>query len=289
MVSAVPVIGRRSTQLRTAARTFRERRPTGRARDGDQEFAALVEEPYSSGDEAHHRLRELLDAFEAQGDRRAVFLSIYVEMTGEVVALVEADGFADSGWVDEYLVAFANRYRRAVYDYERGELESVADPWQIAFEAADRGDSLVLQDAMLGVNAHINYDLAHAIKDVSVRPNRETKYDDHSTVTDVIAAVIDDAQELLVEYGADGVESVDASLGRLDEAFTVLTIDECRDSAWRTAIGLDSRFAARRRVAAWINDVTATGAAYLILSTKTSDLVHDTLVDAEGSTGARSP
>lgn len=288
MVSAVPVGGRRRKQLRSAARTFRERRPAVRSREGDPELVAVVEEPYSTGGEAYRGLRELLDAFEARGDRRAVFLSIYAEMTGEVLERVKQDGFDDSEWVREYLVAFANRYRRAVYEYERGELESVADPWQIAFDAAERGDSLILQDAMLGVNAHINYDLAHAIRDVSVQPDRETKYEDHSTVTDVIAAVVDDAQELLVEYGADGVEAVDASLGRLDEAFTVLTIDECRDSAWRTAIGLDSRFSVRRRVAAWINDVTATGAAYLILSTKASDRVHETLVDAEGSTGARS-
>ena len=151
--------------------------------------------------------------------------------------------------------------RSAVRDYESGDLSSLADPWQLPFEAAENGDSLVLQDALLGVNAHINYDLAQAVDEAGVRPDRQAKYDDHSRIIDVIATVIDDAQDWLVEYGADGIEAVDESLGRLDEHLMVLTIDECRDSAWRTAVALNSRFRTRRRLARWINDVTSTGAA----------------------------
>jgi len=48
---------------------------------------------------------------------------------------------------------------------------------------------------------------------------------------------------------------------------------------------MNSRFRSRRRLARWINDVTSTGAAYLILSSRVSDRVHESLVDLEHSLG----
>lgn len=285
MGTGVPTGGRRRTQLRSAVRTIRHRRPVSRTRDGESDLLALVEEPYADVDEARERLQELLAAFKARDDRRAVFLSIYTEMTDAVGRDVQQHKFADPSWVGDYLVAFANLYRKAVEKYERGEFSSLADPWQLAFQAAEGDDSLILQDAMLGVNAHINYDLSLAVDEAGIRPDRETKYEDHRRITDVIAELIDDAQELLIQdYGADGLETVDESLGQLDERLSVLTIDQCRDSAWRRGIALDSSFGPRRRAARWINDVTATGAAYLILSTKTTEYLQDRLVDLENGT-----
>lgn len=284
MGSAVPTGGRRSKQLQSAVHTILERRPTPHSREGDPELLALVEEPYADVGEARRRLQELLATFKLRNDRRAVFLSIYTEMTDAVARRVEQDTFADPSWVAEYLVAFANLYRKAVHDYELGDLSSLADPWQLAFEATEESDSLVLQDAMLGVNAHINYDLALAVDEAGIGPDRESKYEDHCRITDVIADIIDDAQDLLIDsYGAENLDLVDESLGQLDEQFSVLTIDQCRDSAWRTAIALNSRFGTRRRLARWINDVTSTGAAYLLLSTKTSDRLQNRLTALEGS------
>lgn len=283
MRTAAPLRGRRGKQLRSAVRTARHRRPSPHDREGDPDLLALVEEPYEGVHGTHERLQTLQGAFEARDDRRAVFLSIYTRMTGAVARRVAREEFDDPDWVGEYLVAFANLYREAVREYEIGALDSLADPWQLAFETAEEGDALVLQDAMLGVNAHINYDLSLAVDEVGVSPDPETKYADHCRVTDVIAEIIDDAQDGLVEYGADGLETLDESLGRLDEKLSVFTIDECRESAWRTAVALNSRFRARRSMARWINDVTSTGAAYLILSSQASDLVHEQLRELEGT------
>jgi hypothetical protein len=49
-------------------------------------------------------------------------------------------------------------------------------------------------------------------------------------------------------------------------------------------VALNSRFGTQRRVARWINDVTSTGTAYLILSMHASDLVHAKLREMEGAT-----
>jgi hypothetical protein len=41
-------------------------------------------------------------------------------MTGAVADRIERGGFLGPDWVGRYLVEFANHYRRAVHDFERG-------------------------------------------------------------------------------------------------------------------------------------------------------------------------
>ncbi|MFB6135230.1 MAG: DUF5995 family protein [Halobacteriaceae archaeon] len=282
MRPATPTGGRRRKQLHAAVEGVRGQRPTARERQGDPELLALVTEPYTGVEETHERLRELLAAFEARADRRAVFLSIYSRMTGAVAERLRRGDFVDPDWVGEYLVAFANLYREAVRDYERGDLASLADPWQLAFEANERGDSLVFQDAALGVNAHINYDLALALADVGVGPDRARRYEDHSAITDVVGDLVQEAQDSLAARDAPGLETLDESLGSVDDRLWVFTVDECRDSAWRTAVALRSRFPPRRRLARWINDVTSTGTAHLLTASRSSERVHDALLGLEG-------
>ncbi|ELZ29850.1 hypothetical protein C474_12476 [Halogeometricum pallidum JCM 14848] len=276
---------RRRRRFRAAAEGVRRRPPTAPARRGDSELLALSAEPYVDAAEAHDRLRALCAAFEARRDRRAAFLSVYVRMTGAVAARVRREEFEDPEWVHDYLVAFANLYREAIHDYESGNLSSLADPWLLAFDAAERGDSLVLQDTALGVNAHINYDLSLAVAAVGVDPDRAAKRADHRAVTDVIRDVVDETQDALAARDAAGLRMLDESLGSFDERFLVFTVDECRDSAWRTAVALRSRFGARRRLARWTNAVTSTGAAHLILSSRASDRVHESLRTLERTAG----
>ena len=233
---------------------------------GSGEILALVEEPYTSVEETHRRLTELLEAYDERGDPRGAFLTIYARVTGAVGDRIERDWFEDSAWVGEYLVAFANLYREAVRDFEAGNLEALADPWQLAFEAAQRDDCHVLQHVALGVNAHINYDLALALREVGVGPDRSVKRDDHRAVTDVLRELVDENQETLAEKYDPGIAALDERLGRVDEQFSVLSIDECRDSAWRTAVALESSLPVRRRFALWVTRVTSTGAAHLILT-----------------------
>jgi hypothetical protein len=133
----------------------------------------------------------------------------------------------------------------------------------------------VVQDAALGVNAHINYDLALVLERVGVDPDRSAKYDDHRLVTDVIRDILDETQDALADRDAPGLETVDESLGSFDEWLWLFTVDECRDSAWRTAVAFTSRVPLRRRLARWFNDVTATSRA--------SDRVHEALRSLESS------
>jgi len=259
---------RRRRRLELAWHGVNRGRPaTGYSRDGPREVVSLVEEPYASVGGTQRGLEGLLEAFDARGDRRSMFLTVYSRVTEAVGERVDRGDFADPDWVADYLVAFANLYREAVHDFETGNLESLADPWQLAFEAAGEEGYHVLQHVALGINAHINYDLALALGEVGVDRNRARKRADHAAVTEVLRRLVDESQATLAEKYDPDIAAIDESLGQLDELFSILTIDECRDSAWRTAVALESPLSVRRRFAMWVTRVTSTGAAHLILNT----------------------
>ncbi|WP_439028446.1 DUF5995 family protein [Haloarchaeobius sp. DT45] len=285
MREAGPVTSRH--RVRSGWEGLRHARPsTDSHHTGDPDIVALVTDPFTSVADAHDRLLTLERLFVDRDDRRAVFLSIYGRVTELVGAGIDGGEFEDGEWVTRYLVEFANRYRQALLDFETGNLAALSDPWQLAFEAAERGDCLVVQDAMLGINAHINYDLAFALHEAGVSSDRRRKYADHCTVNDILRCLVDEAQDTLAaDYDAPGITTVDESMGRLDESLSIRTIREGRDSAWRNAVALDSRWKARRRFARWITRVTATGAAYLLLSPNTSSRVHGALQQFEAGTG----
>jgi hypothetical protein len=265
-------------------RRLRDGRPSVRdAGAGDRAVLGHVASPYRTVTEVAAGLDALRRTFAARGDDRAVFLTVYARTTSAVAARIERCEFEDPDWVADYLVAFANRYREAVRDHERGALSGLADAWRLAFDSAAAPDSLAIQDALLGVNAHINYDLAFALAEVGIDGDRDARYADHCAVTDTLREIVDDIQRLLATEYAPGLARVDDALGRVDERVAVRTIDECRASAWRNAVGLASRFRARRWLARHVTALTATGAAYVLLSSHASDTVQGGLGEFEAA------
>ena len=205
------------------------------------------------------RLRDL-------DDRRAVFLTIYSKMTRSVRDGIEAGQFADPLWMRAYLIAFADHYRQAFLDYETGAIERVPDPWHVAFGTAVAGDWLYVQDAYLGVNAHINYDLALALDRVGIDPERSQKDADHRAFYDILTELVDAQQAALAEAYAPGVTDADEVFGRLDETATLWSMATGREQAWRVALVLaDLDWLPVETLATWLLRTTATGIALGIL------------------------
>lgn len=271
----------RGKRLAAAVTQLTAGRPSGPAGSGDPELRSLIEEPYTSPADAHARLGELRSYFETRDDRREVFLTIYERVTGEVADRIDRGAFYDPDWVADYLTAFANLYRRALYDYETGNPDRLPDAWQLAFETAVDGSVMAVQDAVLGINAHINYDLAFALASVGIDPDREAKYRDHRAVTEVLRGLVDETQTTLAREYTPGIEPLDEALGRVDERTTVFTIDRCRESAWRNAVAMQSRFRVRRWVARRLTHATSAGIAHLVLSSGASLAVRAAVGEAD--------
>jgi len=248
----------------------------------DPERAALVSSPFESMEDVRDRLERLEALLLEQSDRRAVFLTIYTEMTRETIRGIEAGEFIDSAWMEQYLVRFAEYYRRAFRNYERGAIADVPDPWTVAFGTAFRGDALVIQDALLGINAHINYDLALTLSDIGLDPDRPDKYADHTRINEILHRLVSVQQELLSERYAPGLSRVGDRLGELDDMVAGTSLRTAREKAWRVAVlRSDVEWLPTGRYTRWLLGRTATGGAYLLLQPKASPETMQVLRDIE--------
>lgn len=103
-----------------------------------------------------HRLDTLTPAEEARRD----FLATYQRTTSAVARAVDRGVFEDTAWVEHWDVVFADLYL-AAFDAERAGGEGVPRPWRLAFDAP--AELPALRHVLLGVNAHVNYDLPQAL------------------------------------------------------------------------------------------------------------------------------
>ncbi|WP_256301063.1 DUF5995 family protein [Haloarchaeobius salinus] len=233
----------------------------------DPRLVDPVDGAFETVEGATRRLETLESRLRERGDRRAVFLTIYVRMTREVHDGIASGRFTDPEWMRRYLVTFANYYRRAFLAFETGDVAAVPDPWRVAFGASMHDETLVVQDAFLGVNAHINYDLALALADVGLDPDRAAKRTDHLAIDDILAGLVDAQQTALARLYAPGVHDVDALFGRLDESLTLRSMIEGRAQAWRVAVvRTDFDTPPVPGFAKWVLRTTATGGALFVLS-----------------------
>lgn len=228
----------------------------------------VVDSPFETVDGTLDRLRELEGVFRSATDRRSVFLTVYTQMTTAVRDGVESGFFDDPAWVRRYLVAFANDYRSALVRYERGQRRSVAPPWRQAFDSSLGGATLILQDALLGVNAHINYDLTYTLERIGITPNRRSKLRDHNRINEILERLVDAVQDALVSvYSSDAVDDLDSLFGSVDESLAYYGLKEGRRFAWQNAVLLsDYDWPLLSRYVDWRVRSVSTGAAHVILA-----------------------
>ena len=224
--------------------------------------------------------------FRSKNDRRCVFLTLYGTVSAEMRDRVARGAFEDPDWVHRYAVAFANFYRQALEDFEAGSLSKIPMSWRLSFETARHGRGLVLQDVLLGVNAHVNNDLPYALNEVSIGPDRQARYRDHSAVNAVLAAVTERATLRLASLYAPGLTGMDECAGEVDEIAGAFSLDVARESAWESAVALaNARDEAERRRVERLIGSRATVLGKLLLASSLSPTTRAVCRKLEQGTG----
>src|SRR5215469_1847618 len=127
-------------------------------------------------------------------DPRRFFHATYLRTTQAVRAELSAGVFDDLAWVERWDVAFARFYLDALQADLTGS--PVPGPWAAAFAAAERAVP-PLQHVLLGMNAHINYDLPQALLAVisdaefDDAPLMARRAADHRRIDPVLGALVD--------------------------------------------------------------------------------------------------
>jgi Family of unknown function (DUF5995) len=197
-------------------------------------------------DELIGRMRGLLVPLEARGDPGRFFLATYLRTTQAVKEELARGGFRDPAWVERWDVAFADLYLDALEAAEAGRRPPA--PWAVAFGAANQDHLPPLRHVLLGMNAHINYDLAQSL--VAVIP--EAEFDDpevlagraadHEHIDQVLVARVG-AEDTQLEALSGGRSLLDRLLQPLNRLGTKRFLKESRAKVWANARLLD---AARR-------------------------------------------
>ena len=190
------------------------------------------------------RMQSLIDQWEGESHQEAIFLSCYRMMTSNVLEAIEQEEFEDSAWVREFLHRFAGYYFDALEAYEQ-DPASVPPVWQLAHSTAHDPRSLPIENLLLGVNAHINYDLVLTLVDM-LNPEwsqlsddgRAIRYADHCYINEVLARTVDAVQDEVLEPAMPAMALIDVLMGPLDELLISHMITQWRETVWQYAYRL---------------------------------------------------
>jgi hypothetical protein len=233
-------------------------------------LASLTAAPIANAADADVRFKCLEQILRARGDRRAPFATLYSTTTTNVNAAIAAGHFTDAAWVSRYLASFAELYRAAFHDDETGHDERVPQAWRTAFAAARSGNELIIQDLALGVNAHVDHDLAYALDRVGIgttASERAVRYLDHTRVNDVLRAEVQSALATMAQLYAPGYgEAPPVVMQILGDTFFAFLVTG-RQQAWDEAVALAGSHDpfSRFLIATWIDGVSS-GAADVVMA-----------------------
>jgi hypothetical protein len=147
-------------------------------------------QPTSTIAEVVDQLQQRIDALPPDQVHRRTFMTTYQRTTQAVAEAVDAAFFEDPGWVVRWDVAFAELFIVAHDADQMGE--RLPRPWRLAFRADPQLPTIV--HLLLGMNAHINYDLPPATLSVITDHDFEDpvlvdrRRRDHERINQILAA-----------------------------------------------------------------------------------------------------
>jgi hypothetical protein len=201
-------------------------------------------------------LADLEKAMSAARDRRGPYVTTYLVNTRCVQASLGRGVFHNTPMVAHCVVVFANAYRDALAGYEQGERQAVPEAWRQAFDACRDGKASILQNLLLGINAHINFDLPHTVLQAGLDTHCHRCYGDHARINDVLRHASPLVRRRIAAVYASRLHVANWLFGRAIDAAVAVALARARRQAWRLAQTLASApsAAARMHVAQAIND-----------------------------------
>jgi len=131
-------------------------------------------------------MRSRWQVLDSNCSTNAIFSLTYLYMTNALLDTVSSGYFDDNPAMANFTRDFARRYNIAIDPYmaattsggATGSTSGIPAPWLEAFTYGESGYSSVQEDLVLGMSAHINYDLSAVIYALNYGyPRYKTDYD----------------------------------------------------------------------------------------------------------------
>lgn len=206
-------------------------------------------------------LARIVHDAEAAGDRVGFFAALYRQVTVEVRNAIHTGQFDDGDRMNRFDTLFGNRYFDA-YDAWLGD-RGGPRCWRTTFDLLADANTIIVQHLILGVNAHINFDLAVAAADTSPGAAIQELRHDYLVINDILARVV-----VAVAKAVDAVSPymglLDQLGGRTEDQILDFSIPLAREEAWHNAVILANQNGADREHTIDLLDVRTKALARLI-------------------------
>lgn len=163
------------------------------------------------------------------------FAALYHQVTVTVKEGIATGYYTDCKRMEMLDVMFANRYLEAYTQFTQNN--RCTDSWQYAFETTKKIWPTVLQNLLLGINAHINLDLGIAAVQTCPGEGIHALKDDFDKINRVLAGLVADVEKRMeaiwptLTYLLKKIEKADSLL--ID-----FSMQQARDGAWKFATEL---------------------------------------------------
>lgn len=188
-------------------------------------------------DDVIAHLTEIIDRSRRDRSRLGYFAALYRQVTVCVKAGIANNRFQNGERMERLDVAFASRYLTA-YELYRQKLPP-SESWQLAFETAEKWRPLILQQLLLGMNAHINLDLGAAAVETCPGNHLAPLQHDFDEINQILASLVLPVQQAIggVSPWIGFLEKIDP---RADDALINFSMRVARNEAWKFALRLNS-------------------------------------------------
>lgn len=168
-----------------------------------------------------------------QNLRAGFFAVLYRHVTLRIKQGIDNKEFEDNERMEQFDILFAQRFFDAYDSYFNRQPATCS--WEIAFEASNKKDYMVMQHLLLGINAHINLDLGIAAAETMQGKSMLPLKNDFDKINHILASLVGEVKENIGRVSP--VFKLLMSLARgKDELLINFSIFAARDGAWKFAL-----------------------------------------------------
>ncbi len=167
--------------------------------------------------------------------RLGYFAALYRKVTVKVKEGIAEGRFANGPRMERLDVTFANRYLAALNQFQNGQQPSLC--WIASFKAAAAWRPIVLQQLLIGMNAHINFDLGIAAAQIAPGEELASLQHDFNEINTILAGLVGQVQSAIYEV-SPWIRFLGNIDPKADVAIVNFSMEKARESAWSLATTL---------------------------------------------------
>jgi hypothetical protein len=218
--------------------------------------------PANTIDEVLIRLDEIIASTRSEKNRLGFFAVLYRNVTLKVREGIKTGFFEDGPRMERLDVTFANRYISAYESFQRNE--PLSKCWLVSFKAAATWPPIILQHLLLGMNAHINFDLGIAASEVAPGDQLPSLKRDFDQINNILGGMIAKVKANVDEL-SPWINLLDHLVdAKTEDKIINFSLNKARESAWLVAVMLASASPAQKAKKLAFLDEAVAGFGHLI-------------------------